>query len=98
MRLRIFLLAFLVNCFNAVELQPHSPDLIRKETADERGFAQFDGQIWVDGTLVAQWVKGIDEEPDSIKLNLEVDTVDARNLPNYIGYTTRSTRVDVDDL
>jgi hypothetical protein len=69
-------------------IQPagHGMVLAKPPVKGER-YAEFTGRIWVTGTLVAQWVVGVDEtEANTFEVLLVPDASSIGRLPHFKGY------------
>jgi len=65
----------------------------------KHNIAHFDGEIWVAGTVVASWVRGIDEiERNTFRVQLLPDAQSISKLPHMPNYPIRRiTFIDDDD-
>ncbi len=57
--------------------------------AQERGYLEFNGQIWITGTLVGRWITPYDEtEANYLELALIPDVDMPVRMPGYEGWDT----------
>ncbi|MEW6563350.1 MAG: hypothetical protein AB1400_08995 [Pseudomonadota bacterium] len=64
--------------------------VVSKMEREEGIFAEFSGRIWVSGTLVAQWLRGVDEEADNtLDIRLLPDAASIKMLPYFESYPVK---------
>lgn len=84
----ILLIAFCAHAAPRITLPETRFSSLQYKT-DEHGYLEFEGQIWITGTLIGRWITPPEESVATyLELTIIPDPIMATRMPSYEGYET----------